>query len=281
MKSRTSKALITLAFLSCAAPAVADSSFTSAVPLKLVPTNAIPDGLIESICARLPVQCNPKTAKAFSRNKANVRRGPEYIIDESRPMFIELDVSDPTNADRARLWDFSDYRHSHPQPESPLVSTPLGIHPALYPIGGDYALAILSRLGEMYSGGGTNFEVADFVVLGSVRTSESSRPDWHVAYAAIPFSCSSMIRACFSKMDYKRSPHCHDETRGYLTIRFPKNGEAKLPWAFTWHEFEWPAHARGSEKVVSRTQFTPSARRDEKGRNALPDNVSFCGGPAS
>jgi len=39
------------------------------------------------------------------------------------------------------------------------------------------------------------------------------------------FSSSKMIRACFSEQEYKKSPHCHDETWMTLNIRFKDIGQ--------------------------------------------------------
>src|SRR5690606_9576597 len=81
---------------------------------------------------------------------------------------------------------------------------PLEIHPALYPAGpGLWAVAVLTRGREGYSGGGAEFVTADFVRLEpeAAEVGASQR-----LYASVPFSCSKIVRACFTEKEYKTSP---------------------------------------------------------------------------
>lgn len=195
-------------------------------------------------------------------------------------MFVALDASEPRNARRARMWDFSGYRHSYLSFADADTADQLAIHPALYPAGDQkFAIAILNSYSEGYSGGGASFRIADFVVLSDKGDRATPDPKWDVAYAAVPFSCSTLIRACFSEKEYRNSPHCHDENSGYLTIQFPKDHQADRGWTFTWHESAWPAHVKRAKEHISHFRFTLPANRNPNGQNALPENVPFCSGP--
>lgn len=277
-----SSALTSLAFASLAlfGSTAANASSTAAIPRKPVGNARIASDLITSVCGHLPTPCNPKTTKALERSKAP--QSSFYLIDESRPMFVALDASEPRNARRARMWDFSSYRHSHRSIADAGTADQLVIYPALYPAGDqEFAIAILNTYSEGYSGGGASFRIADFVVLSDKRDLATPDPKWDVAYAAVPFSCSTLIRACFSEKEYRSSPHCHDENSGYLTIQFPKNPQADRSWTFTWHESAWPAHVKRTKEHISHFRFTLPANRNQNGQNALPENVPFCGEPAS
>ena len=92
-----------------------------------------------------------------------------------------------------------------------------------------------------------------------------------VAYGAVPFSCSKMVRACFSERDYARSTHCHDESIGSLSIRYP---DRPGRWTFTWQETEWGAHSPQSSAATTRTRFEVPPGNTER-----PASVGFCGGP--
>ena len=215
---------------------------------------------LASLCADLPLPCSAEDTRAHvARGEGE---GPLWLIDASRPMLVALDPDDPLNAERARQWDFTEHAHTTPPVADGGSAPPLEIHPALYPAGRSaHAIALVSETREMYSGGGASFRTADFVVLDADRT---------LAYGAVPFSCSKMVRACFSERDYARG-HCHDESSGSLTIRYPE-GEGR--WLFHWRETEWPAFAPRSRAATERVAF-----RIAPGNTRRPASVGFCGGP--
>lgn len=168
----------------------------------------------------------------------------------------------PLAPDRpARQWDFSGYKHSNPPEEEPFA-----IYPALYRVDGTrFAVALVSRFAESYSGGGATFEMADFPILDEA----GERGKYTVAYAGVPFACNKTVRACFSARDEKNSATCHDETSGYLTLSY---SPAPASWSFFWHETERPAHA--SQKSASIPFDVSPAAQAYK----LPPGVPFCGG---
>ena len=121
---------------------------------------------------------------------------------------------------------------------------------------------MISESREAYSGGGATFETADFVGLDAART---------VLYGAVPFSCSKLVRACFTERDYQRSPHCHDEYAGSLTIRHT-DGPGR--WTFVWRETDWESNVPKSRATTTRVAFGVPPENTER-----TDVVSFCGGP--
>ncbi|MET0349660.1 MAG: hypothetical protein ABW067_07715 [Rhizobacter sp.] len=232
----------------------------SAVVLQPAPATRLAAAQLVSLCASLSTPCNPGDTRAYvARGQGD---GPMWLIDASAPMLVGLDATEPLRGQRATVWDFSGQSHTHTPSADGGKAPPLEIHPALYPVGATgHAIALVSEVREMYSGGGASFRTADFIVLDAART---------VAYGAVPFSCYKMVRACFSERDYARG-HCHDESSGALTIRYP-DGEGR--WTFQWRETEWPAFEPKSRETTERTTFQVAP-----GNTSSPASVGFCGGP--
>ncbi len=206
-------------------------------------------------------------------------RGRLYLIDASRPWLATLDEREPTDATRARVWDFSAYRPSVPSAADAGTPPALRLHPALYPVGASgQAVAIVSSTREMYSGGGANFEFADFVALDAAGA--TSMKVAKVIYAAVPFACSKTVRACFSQREHKRSPHCTDDSEGHLTIGFGDNAGVAPAWSFRWHEQSWPANVARSRQQSTRSTFAVPAGPRDVANGAAAESASFCGGPA-
>lgn len=197
--------------------------------LVLAPSGFISNNTIKSVCADPPTTiCNPSTTRAWMRRGAS-RHEHLFLIDDSMPKLIELDMSDPAHPSVFHSWDFFSYRHSRSASDEE-QSEKLSIFPALYPVGvNEYAVAILKHSKEMYSGGGAWFETADFVILND----DSERA---ALYASVPFSCDKWIRACFSEEDYKKKDSCHDNYSGSLRIAFPESPDPNPSWRFTWLE---------------------------------------------
>ncbi|MCU4414197.1 hypothetical protein KTH71_09120 [Acinetobacter sp. WU_MDCI_Axc73] len=88
------------------------------------------------------------------------------------------------------------------------------IFPKLFPMTQNrYAVAVITTLSEMYSGGGANIERASFYELN-----DSGKT--HRFIDNYPFSFFRMVRACFSQRDYATSKgNCHDEDGLSLDIR--------------------------------------------------------------
>lgn len=88
------------------------------------------------------------------------------------------------------------------------------VFPKLFPMTQNrYAVAVIDRYSEMYSGGGAGVERASFYELKDSGKTQSFIQNY-------PFSLNRMIRACFSEQDYERSKgHCHDEDALSLDIR--------------------------------------------------------------
>jgi hypothetical protein len=234
------------------------------------------DAQVAAFCAKLATPCNAPTTRAWIANASAL--GTTFLIDSSRPMLVAV-----RDGSAGQSWDFAGYAHSQPTRDTGAGDTrePLELFPALYPaVNAQYAVALVRNLRESYSGGGAGFAYADFVVL---RADGKYAPT--PLYAGVPFSCSKMIRACFSERDYKTSRHCHDEMNGYLTIQFPARAgdvPGESGWTFFWHQSDWPANVTKSHARRTQTRFVLPANnmKSMNGANAsLPPNVSFCGAP--
>ncbi|MDP5240573.1 hypothetical protein Q9Q94_13595 [Uliginosibacterium sp. 31-16] len=220
-----------------------------AVLLKPAPKGKPAPEAIAQLCASLPEPCDPAQLSAFVPSRP--MPVDLYLIDESKPALLAAKFG-PTGALQLQ------FRQDFGQPDGVEESTetaagwadegPRRIFPALYPVSPtQWAVALLSRRSEMYSGGGASFERADFIPLGTDAA----------LHAGIPFSCNKMIRACFSEADYRSGRPCHDEYSGRLSIRYQtRPGQADYRWQFFWH-------ADGD-------------RRGKRFKSA--DEAGFCGG---
>lgn len=214
----------------------------------------------ERLCAALPQPCKPQGLRLYRSRDAAPQ---EYVALAEAPLAMARVQRGPGGAWTVQqLHDFTGYRHSKTDRDDARLS----LAPALYPLAeGRWAAALVSSIGEMYSGGGASFSTADFVPV----TGPGARAV--AAHAAVPFGCSKMVRACFSEKEYKTSAHCHEEAWGSLRIAYgtPSRPGSDYAWRYTWLQSEWPAHRRQSATTRSVTRFT------DGGGDAAP----FCGGP--
>jgi hypothetical protein len=110
--------------------------------------------------------CNPESTTAYVTSEAP--QGKIYLIDTEGPMLAVWEALEMNNAPQVCQRDFSNYRHSYPPVTDGSDPARLQIYPALYPFGNEgVAVAIVSVSQEIYSGGGADFYVADFVLLSS------------------------------------------------------------------------------------------------------------------
>ena len=260
-------ACVMLFTLGCSNAQTANSA--RAVALKAAPATVVSEAQIAMWCARLSTPCHAQTTSAWVGDALPL--GRLFLIDRARPMLMAV-----RDGQIVQHWDFGAFAHSRSASKAE-PGEPLEIYPALYPAGdGHYAVAIVHHRREGYSGGGALFSLADFVPLAAPPKTADAKAAPPL-YASVPFSCSKMVRACFSERESQTSRHCHDETEGYLTIQFPARNTPKQDWTFTWHETQWPAHVTKAHARRTQTRFTLPARATST--EALPKNVSFCGGP--
>jgi hypothetical protein len=171
-------------------------------------------------------------------------------------------------------WSFE--RYPLPPSEDGSEARMIDIHPALYPAGpGVWAVAVLNRKVESYSGGGAEFVTADFITLDpeALDVGETQR-----LFGNVPFSCSKIVRACFTEKEYKTSPHCHGESSGYLTLKYaPNPTNRSYDWTATWNETSWPGGVpRSAQRTTRKTlSLKPGPQ------SVASDAFAFCdGGPA-
>jgi hypothetical protein len=229
---------------------------------------------IMGMCNLPGLECNKVEEPKLYERKTGA--GAEYYAVMVNKTISRLAMKAPGQWEVLNVWNFEKY----PAPSRPEGSGDprmLDIHPALYPAAPDlWAIALLSTQMESYSGGEAGFNKADFVVLdpkASVVT-EKQR-----LYAAVPFSCSKQVRACFSEKDYKKNmPRCHDESSGFLTLKYEPSPSGRFyRWTATWHETAWPA---GTPKSAQTKTQTTAVLVPGQSTAAL-DDVPFCdGGPA-
>lgn len=193
----------------------------------------------EVACAAVEGGCETDSEAAALYRAANLAPNDYYAILRSGPTLLTLSLDADRRWKVKERWSLQDYAPTA-QPDSGDRADPPSLFPALYPLGpGDWGVALLQGRSEMYSGGGASVEVADFISLKAIAASaQKAKP----VYGGVPFSCSKMIRACFSEQEYKTSKHCHDESTGSLRIRYApaKPGAARHGWTFVWNETDWP-----------------------------------------
>ena len=208
------------------------------------PAKAADAGWRSVACAAVEGGCGTEDDAARLYRAANLAPNAYYAILTSGPTLLTLSVDAAKHWRVEQRWSLRDYAPTAAGDAGDRADPP-HLFPALYPLGpDDWAVALLSGHSEMYSGGGASVETADFVSLKAIAASartasaQAAKP----VYGGVPFSCSKMIRACFSEKDYKTSKHCHDESTGGLRIRYAAAapGAARHGWTFVWSETDWP-----------------------------------------
>ncbi|WP_230530784.1 hypothetical protein [Microvirga roseola] len=225
---------------------------------------------IMGICNLPGLTCNKVEApRLFERKTA---QGSEYYAVMVGGTLAHLRMEAPAQWELLNRWSFAEHPFVSGQEDQ---VDGLKIHPALYPAGPNlWAVAVLKEETEGYAGGGAQFVTADFVALDPQVTEIG---DDQVLFGAVPFSCSKIVRACFTPQEYKTSPHCHAENKGFLTLTYkPSSGARLYDWTATWHQVSWPA---GAPKSARTTEKTVAALK--VGKPALaPKTFPFCaGGP--
>jgi len=215
------------------------------------------------LCALLPQPCD---AQALGLYRLRGGAAGDYAAVSAEPLAIARVQRSGKAAggwQLQRLHDFGGYAAAiRNDPANPMSDARLSLAPALYPVAeGQWAAAVVQTVSESYSGGGATFSKADFVPLEGTR----------LVAEGIPFSCSKMVRACFSEKEYKQSRHCHDESSGSLRITYgpPARPGEPYRWQYTWLQSEWPAHAPAHAAATSRLHFAATTT----------ERVGFCGGP--
>lgn len=228
---------------------------------------------IMGICNLPGLECNKVEEPKLYEHKTAA--GAEYYAVMVNRTISRLAMKAPGQWQVLNLWSFEKYP-TPSKPEGAGDPRMLDIHPALYPAAPDlWAIALLSATTESYSGGGANFTKADFVLLDPKASDVTEEQRLH---AAIPFSCSKQVRACFSEKDYKKNmPRCHDESSGFLTLTYAASPTGKLyEWTATWHETVWRAGTPKSAQTKTQTVAALVPGQDPAARDAFP----FCdGGP--
>jgi len=228
--------------------------------------------LIMGICNLPGLECNKVEAPRLFERKTEAER--EFYAVTANRTISRLTMKASGQWELLHRWSFDKY----PLPMSADGSEArmIDIHPALYPTGsGMWAVAVLNRTTESYSGGGAEFVTADFITLDpeTLDVGEAQR-----RFGGVPFSCSKMVRACFTEKEYKTSPHCHGENNGYLMLRYTANPTSPYyDWTATWNETSWPAGVTQSAQKTTRKTLAlkPGSQ------SVAPDAFAFCaGGPA-
>jgi len=214
------------------------------------------------LCALLPQPCDPQTLGLY---RPRGGAAGEHVVIAAEPLAMAR-VQRGKGAggwQLERLHDFSGYAAAKRDAASGSVAdAQFSLAPALYPLAeGQWAAAVLQTVSEGYSGGGASFSKADFVPLEGTR----------IVAEGIPFSCTKMVRACFSEKEYRQSKHCHDESSGSLRISYAEAARPGEPyrWQYTWLQNEWPAHQPASAATSSRLHFAATTT----------ERAGFCGGP--
>lgn len=241
-----------------ATPAVANARIFVPVPHP----DALDPAWRTTLCARLPAPCDPDGLQLL-RERGSAPSSPTYVVTSTTPLAWATVAATP-----ATPWSvtaLSDLR-AHATGDDDRLTFHLA--PVLYPLGGGrWAVAVVKGLTDMYSGGGASFEQASFVALDAPA-------DAAPVHADIPFSCSKLVRACFSSEEYARAEargddRCHDESDGSLRIRYHAGADAGAAyrWSFVWVQSD--QNADEPKPRVTRRAFDAASR----------DTAAWCGGP--
>lgn len=199
------------------------------------------------LCNLIPDQCRDKPTWALYQVPQHANQ--YYLISNLKLYQLEQYKQSYKVLNQ---WDFSSYTPKKVSTNWTVdeeVNPPdkKFIYPALFPITEkNYAIAMIQRFYETYSGGGMHEEVADFFEL-----IPQQKPK--LIFQNIPFSVYRMIRACFSEEDYKKSGEgrCHDEENLVLNIRYLK----PYTWQMQYHYTSVLSPASDQKAVNSRKNF--------------------------
>jgi hypothetical protein len=238
---RIALALLALtAVIPCASADEAPATAIAAVPLvSLAGPKASIDAWKKQLCAGGDLACAADPSRLALYRASGDPSGTVWGILATGPILVKLVPGHGSALTVQHLWDFSTYTHSKQAWGIPAgdPAPPNTLYPALYPAGAhDWAVAVVHHVDEGYSGGGADFAIADFVVLSDAPAG-AAHP-LSPLYAGVPFSCSKLIRACFTPEDYRRKgKNCHDEYSGILTLKVsPSPSPDRYTWTAVWHE---------------------------------------------
>lgn len=229
---------------------------------------------IMGMCNLPGLECNAVDVPRLFERKTE--SGVEYYATMEGLSLARLVMKAPGQWQLLNLWNFADYPLVPRKDEAAGSYAQIDMHPALYPAGPDlWAIAVLKEQLESYSGGGAEFVTADFVTLDpkATKVTEQQR-----LFAAVPFSCTKSIRACFTEKEYKKSPHCNEESSGFLTLKYAPGTTGKLyQWTATWNETLWPGNVPIAKQTMTKTAALLKSGEEAAALDAFP----FCqGGPA-
>jgi hypothetical protein len=205
---------------------------------------------MSDFCKTQTPACNPATTKAYVRRKG--KDGFVYMMDASKPLLIRYSLNDSKQP--PMTWDFSKHVMTFEFPQDDKRQR-AEIYPALYQVNADFiAIALTQKEMFGYSGGGGMDVSADFLLLTSDRASANTW-GFKPLYRGVPFSSSSMSRACFTEKDHADLRHhrrrsCDEENSAYLTMKFRPTNEAHGPWRFTWHLTHLSAENASLDKKI-------------------------------
>jgi hypothetical protein len=236
--------------------------------LRAASEKEVPKSLVASVCEGLADPCTAASTKAYLA-QALPRR--VLLIDTDGPRFVVYELPTKTASARAREWIFATYARAQ---QSRNDSAALELFPALFPTTQGFALAVLTLQSEGFAGGGAWYAMADFVELVGFGAGESTGTK--LLYAAVPFTCSKDLRACFSEEEYKHSPHCSEDYHGSLAVDFARVGPDEVKWQFVWHETHWPGLVTKKHETDSTTPFSVAPGPTPSESATLPAGVSFC-----
>ncbi|WP_340610573.1 hypothetical protein [Xenorhabdus bharatensis] len=181
--------------------------------------------------------CNALKNKCEREAKIWKARGVEDVFYFTNPSLELIKIRKVNGAYiQDGLWEFGGYKHSSEgfDPDE-LNDNGVYIYPALYPLSKTkQAVALVSNWGVGYSGGGLEYESADFVMLNNDGSYET-------AFKDIPFSSMQMIRACFYEEDYAKNLHCHDGWWNILNLKFIDDGKEYYSYKFIQKSYDWPS----------------------------------------
>ncbi|TCM63239.1 hypothetical protein EC844_12258 [Acinetobacter calcoaceticus] len=201
----------------------------------------------QSLCKQIPQSCETgQDAQLYQ-----VRQQPEqyYLIWDLKLYQLR---GQNKQLQLLNQWDFSNDQAKTVTThwtvdDEPEASDQRFIYPVLFRISAQsYAVALIQRFDEYYSGGMMTEEVADFFELKANAQSK-------LQFQNIPFSVYRMIRACFSEEDYLKGGDmgCHDEENLILNIHYRQ----PYTWQMKYHYFRTLSAASDQKPVNQRRSY--------------------------
>ena len=212
-------------------------------------------------------------------HRSKIKNNKYYLFAKDQPFFIIVNHHQKKRWQLINIWKIQ-YPEKNPQDDQQWA-----IYPALYPVSDNQdAIALTYHFSESYSGGGAGFELATIIPL---EASTSVLDASQALIDVMPFSCTALIRACFSQEDVDKSVdekgknRCHDDSSGYLALKTQRASSAGdhgyYQWRLTWYERFLKGASQEPMKKTKQRVLVDLNSQSPKNCETF-EKFNFCGG---